>query len=191
MRELHCGVELGVQSWPALLTMHEGRCRRAAEWESEDAVKKMGAVHDTGMELDDNNMWLQHPQIVAFRDNDVWVQYQQIVSSAEVVVAKLQQSPKSAIVCTAAVNALAWITQKALHKGAVVAAGAVPACVRILQEGPDNAKQKAGVALCIIAGSAEHRGAVVVAGAVPACVRILQEGPDDAKRYAAGALFNI
>ena len=38
MRELHWGVELGVQSWPALLTIHEGRCRRAAEWESEEQI---------------------------------------------------------------------------------------------------------------------------------------------------------
>ena len=157
MRKLHREVELGAQSWPALLTIHEARCRRAAEWENKDAAKKMGAVHVTGMQLSDNDMymtlWLQYPQIEAFGDND----------TAEVVVSKLQQSPKSAIVCAASVNALAWIAAHAANRGAVVAAGAVPACVRILQEGPDDAKSNAAHVLISI--SPEDRGALVAVGA--------------------------
>ena len=77
------------------------------------------------------------------------------------------------------------------HVGAVVAAGAIEACVAVLQTGPDDAKANAAWTLANIADEEQHAGAVVAAGAIEACVALLQTGPDDAKATAAGTLANI
>jgi len=56
-----------------------------------------------------------------------------------------------------------------------VTAGAVPACVQILQEGPDDTKDAAAWALACISVHNTNISVLVAAGAVPACLQMIAE----------------
>ena len=64
------------------------------------------------------------------------------------------------------------------------------ALLRILQpdEGPDEAKDSAALALFHIPASEKHRDVVVSAGGVAALAGVLQQRPDGAKGEAATAV---
>ena len=85
------------------------------------------------------------------------------------------------------------ILRQEQHVGAVVAAGAIEACVAVMQTGPDDVKKHTARTLANIAHREQHVDALVAAGAIEACVTVLQTGSDydGAKQNAASTLENI
>ena len=77
------------------------------------------------------------------------------------------------------------------HTRAVTTAGALTACVDVLTNGPQHAKDGAAGVLAIVAKHEQHTSAVVAAGAVEPCLSVLRSGPEDAQQNAASALAYI
>ena len=69
-----------------------------------------------------------------------------------------------------------------------VSAGGVAAVVRVLQQGPDDAKWNAAAALSTITESEQYRDVAASSGGVAALATVLQQGPDDAKDHDSVAL---
>jgi hypothetical protein len=63
-----------------------------------------------------------------------------------------------------AAYALGWIAGSKEHRGAVVAANAIPPLVQLLADGDARGKERAAAALRYIAASEEHVPALLVAG---------------------------
>ena len=77
------------------------------------------------------------------------------------------------------------------HTRAVTTAGALTACVDVLNNGPQYAKDGAAGVLAFVANHEQHTSAVVAAGAVEPCLSVLRIGPEDAQQNAASALAYI